>query len=305
MKNIVAFEFSTSTSTKWYMSGFNGFVASIMKLTDHWAKATSSMKNPHFDSSAIETDYSNAIAPQIAALMLDIILETQVLMLQLMEVLGFDIHKCEYNKPIIDFLHQFSLFNREMKESIEQEQEWNNIKEAKEKEMHDQQAQRDIKKVADEGCALAESAKEICNIDCDVEDEDEADAANILCAASRKQSTIKLVQQKWILRLIHCHVRNEGPISSFWSATEQKICELGQKVSGTFLPSQKGMSLKGRWFQVMKEEVVQQQGRSGAIGWGTIFVDAVGYYRVLYVYRKSYNKWWYEDHIDLKSKKSI
>jgi hypothetical protein len=157
--------------------------------------------------------------------------------------------------------------------------------------MHDQQAQRDLKKVADEGCALAESAKALCKIDCDVEDEDAADLANILCAASRKQSTSNSFSKSGFYDFIHYHVRNEGSISSLLSATEQTIGELGQKVSGTFLPSQKGMSLKGRWFQVMKEEMVQQQGRSDAIGWGNIFVDAVGYYRVLYVYTKSYNKW--------------
>jgi hypothetical protein len=78
---------------------------------------------------------------------------------------------------------------------IEQEQEWNNTKEEKEQEMHEQQAQRDLEKVAAEGCALAQSAKILCNINCDVEDEGSewtapaADVANMMCVASPKLST--------------------------------------------------------------------------------------------------------------------
>jgi hypothetical protein len=94
---------------------------------------------------------------------------------------------------------------------------------------------------------------------------------------------------------------NEGSIACLLSAM-QIIGEIGPKFSGTFLPDQKAVSLKVRWFQVKKEELVQQQGWTDAIGQNTSFFVAVGYSRVMSVYTKSYNKWRYEEHIDLKSK---
>jgi hypothetical protein len=72
------------------MSGFDGFMESFKKLVGHQAKGAPGTKNPQFNSSAIEIDYSKAIAPHITALVLDFISETQDPMLQLIEVLGFD-----------------------------------------------------------------------------------------------------------------------------------------------------------------------------------------------------------------------
>jgi hypothetical protein len=83
---------------------------------------------------------------------------------------------------------------------------------------------------------------------------------------------------------------------------EHTIGEVGQNVSDTFLPDQKETSLKGQWFQIKREELVQQQGRTDEIGRNAIFVDAVGYYRVMSVYTKSNIKRRYKDHIDLRSK---
>jgi hypothetical protein len=81
------------------------------------------------------------------------------------------------------------------------------------------------------------------------------------------------------------------------------ISEVGQKKKGSVLPDEKAMSLKGRWFQVKKEEeATTSVDPSEVVKRNTIFQDSIGCYRVLSLYAKSYSKWRFEEEIDLKQK---
>jgi hypothetical protein len=93
-------------------------------------------------------NYSIVIDPQIAVLVLEIIRKTQSPMLQLVEVFDFDTSNLDYNKLILDFHHLSSLFKRETREVIEQEQAEYKLKNAREQDTYEQHLQHDLKKSA-------------------------------------------------------------------------------------------------------------------------------------------------------------
>jgi hypothetical protein len=101
---------------------------------------------------------------------------------------------------------------------------------------------------------------------------------------------------------LHYNDMSNDSIASLLMAKGKTIVDMGQQCSGSNLAYYRTPSLKGIWFQVKKEDVDNTQGIDGQIGCNAVFQDDMGFYHVLSLYSKSYNKWRFKELLDAHAK---
>jgi hypothetical protein len=108
----------------------------------------------------------------------------------------------------------------------------------------------------------------------------------------------------FIIITINYNIRNEDSSVALLKAMQITTADVGQKSKCSVLPDQKTMPLKCRWLQLKKEESVDKHSLNSSTGivHNAIFLDSVGYYRVMLLHTKSYNKWRLEELVGLEKK---
>ena len=294
MKNVLQYDIKTSTSQKGYMHGFQSFANVVKEIN---SKLSNKDKQEKFDPWSVDIDYKSAtpIVDQINEKVITAIKRIQQPVLTLMCLYGMeDISLyCDNIESIADICSIYQKLSQKrspvsynMVRAIE-------VKENKQDELMERLT----------NIALDFNSRNSIN---DSDDNQQIVVSDIVNEVLKDQNMIEeKIDCENFFRFVSCALSNQniGMMLHYMSRSMNTTFEK-HSVDGSISSLQKVKSLQGRWFKVNTKNVE-------AIGTGTlverncIFLKNETYYRVMSVFKKSYNKWRHEKKGNLKDKMKV
>lgn len=283
MKNVLKHDIKTSTSQKGYMHGFQSFANVVKQINSKLSKKKS---NDTFDPWSVDVDYnsSSPVVDQINTKVITAIKRIQAPVLTLMRLYGMeDISLyCSNIESISDICSIYQLINQNKSVSMN-----STVSVVSNQEEEQEKLLECLTNIA-----LDFNTE---NVDVDSTDSHPIVESDIITHLMRNDDLIEeTIDCENFFRFISYALSNKniGMMLHYMSCSMNTLFEK-QSVEGSITSLQKVQSLQGRWFKVNTKNVE-------AIGTGTlierncIFLKNGKYYRVMSVFKKSYNKWRHE-----------
>ena len=295
MKNVIEYDIKTTSSQKGYMHGFQGFANVIKKIN---TKLSKNKFESNLDSWAVDVDYNSTIpiVEQIGTNVISAINRIQGPILNLMRLYGMqDISLfCGTIEKVSDICSIYQTMSKENFMKIGEVQISDFPHQKNEEEMMERLTNLALDFNAGNGNEMNNDDKEsihpnivindiLKNDKVHVEEFDCENFFNIISSDFRKN--------------------NVGNMLCYMSEAMNINFER-QKVKGSISSLQKVQSLQGRWFSVKKKNV-EKIVTGDSIERNCIFLKNKRYYRVLSVFKKTYNKWRHERRGERKEKMKV
>jgi len=294
MKNVLEHDIKTSTSQKGYMHGFQGFANVIKQIN---LKLSKKEKHDIIDTWAVDVDYvsTTPIVDQINSKVVEAIRRIQTPVLNLMRLYGMeDISSyCGNINSIADICsiyqtvtHRNSVFNNNKKRQNEDKNE-----------KTDQMVQRLTDIALDfNGGSGNNDPIDITPIDV---------SAIITDCFQENESIKEEFNTEHFFRFVTYEItqKNIGNMLHYMSYSMNTSFEK-RSVEGSISPLQKVQSLKGRWFKVNPKNV-EAINSGQTIERNCIYLKKGKYFRVMSIFKKSYNKWRHERKGGIKEKMKV
>ena len=293
MKNVLQFDLKTSTTKKGYMHGFQGF-ANVVKNINQ--KLSKNNYERELDAWAVDIDYTSTIPviDQINNKVISAIKRIQGPVLNLMRVFGME-DISSYCGSIDKISDICSIYCSTSKIKYYKMSSTNVISE-KDEHVEEELLQRLSNLALD-----FNSGNGTNNLSCEP-----IDASTIINNAMQKDnSSLEEFDCESFFRFVSQDIRNNnvGKMLHFMSESMSTSFET-RKVHGSITKLQKIQSLEGRWFKVRLEDV-EQIITGNSVERNCIYSKDGKFYRVLSVFKKSYNKWRHERQGDRNEKLKV
>ena len=279
LKNVMEHGIATATSNKGYMHGFKGFTNVVSKIRDKLKKENLNISN---DTWAVDVDYKGS--PIIEQIQDNIIASIR-----------------RINGPMINIMKVFDMKNLSMYcTDVSSIEDICNIYQSSSKRnvelpisASDHSRNRRVE--------TEEIIQRLSNLALDFNDGNGTQIASIEDTLDAKKIVVKKLSEEdgtWIgfdcqifYSFISQNVSNTN-VGNLLKHMQDSISNTMEKkrVDGSTTELQKVQSLKGRWFKV-KAENVEKYHQGDNISRDDIYMINDDCYRVLSVFKKSYNKW--------------
>ena len=283
MKNVLEYDIKTSTTQKGYMHGFQGFANVVKKIN---LKLSKKISDSDFDSWAVDVDYNSTIPirDQINNKVVHAIKRIQGPVLNLMRLFGMqEISSYCGNIDSINDICSIYLTASRPKNII-----LGNLK------LPDENLIRDEEEMMKRLTNLAldfNAGNGSCNNDNIVPINVSTIVVDVMKPGETNEEEFN---SHSFFKFISHDISNNniGHMLHYMSESMNTTFEKN-KVQGSISSLQKVQSLKGRWFTVTKENV-EELNTGNCVERNCIYKKDGKFYRVLSIFKKSYNKWRHE-----------